>query len=157
MKLLCIAAATLAELLMCAAAAPVFADGRRDGRRLYAVSGSGRVNHVLMDPLSIEQTGPTTYVDRFRWVEHVWRRLSPSMKDRLIRNLSKLKPSSAFSGMGGLELVVFLIIAFVRRLSGVDLAYDKCIEAGDAQPGRRAVLTATQPRHRPHHITKTHL
>ena len=53
--------------------------------------------------------GPLTFLDRFKWASRIWRQLSPRQRNRLIRNSQLMKVSSFYSGLGGLEWLVFFI------------------------------------------------
>ena len=53
--------------------------------------------------------GPRNNEERYAWPEHVWENLSDSQKDNLVMNMCALSASSSFSGMGGLESILYMI------------------------------------------------
>ena len=99
-------------------------------------------------------TGPNTTDERFEWAGYHWTQMSPSRRDRLIRNLRRLKPSSAFSGYGGLEWVLWFIVGFINTVIATPLVFPKSFQAGDRDRSRLKVLQAFDNEHAPLHLTQ---
>ena len=60
--------------------------------------------------------GPTTHGERHLWMERCWTASTPEMRDRLIRNLDRLRVATFMSGMGCMVLIIFQISWLVSQL-----------------------------------------
>ena len=77
------------------------------------------------------------------------------MRDRLVRNMRRFKFSSHFSGMGGLELICFIIHYWLQRLLGKNafprpVSQHSCDMAGHC---RRTLESFSEP-WRPQHVAR---
>ena len=126
----------------------------RCGRELFADVERGRTDHLMFDFSTVTNPGPETHKERLLWMDWLWDHLAADQKDRMVRNLSILKLSSAFSGVGGMELVMFLLVWMVNRKIPNPLPYIRSTEAGDCCQSRRDVLKSLWQWARPLHITK---
>ncbi len=124
----------------------------RCGRELFQHSGRDRVRHVSFEP-DVVSDAPVSKVDAFQWPIWFWNQLSGVRKERLLRNLQRLAPSSAFSGYGGLELVLFMIIASLNLILPRKLPFIRALVAGDKCKSRQSVLLNMHRDHRPHHVS----
>ena len=59
--------------------------------------------------------GPETLDERWLWMEHDWNKSTPTMKDRLVRNLRRMVVRTKMTGMGCAELLIYMIWWFVRK------------------------------------------
>ena len=104
----------------------------RAGRQLFHVNGIRTAEHY--DFMSSDATceGPSTMIERFLWFDWLWTRFTGAQQDRLIRNLQHMLASSAFSGFGGFELVLFLLVLMCNRRLSTPLEFIRTFNAGDS-------------------------
>lgn len=67
------------------------------------------VEYINWSPCSNGVPGPRTHQERYAWMKHIWDRLSDEQRNLLLWNLQNLSASSAFSGLGGFEMILYCI------------------------------------------------
>ena len=123
---------------------------------LYGSSRKGYARQIKIEEDCTIHQGPEEYAHRFEWVPFLWGRvLTPKMRDRLVRNLQRLQFSSHFSGMGGLEMLIFIMCYWVNKLCGPSAVDNtRSLHACDIADHCRKTLAAYHHAWRPHHIAK---
>ena len=88
-------------------------------QRMYAhlplPSGSQRWRDVHLEG-NLSAPGPTTHTERHLWTERCWTASTPDMRDRLVRNIQRLRVATFMSGMGCMELILFQIAWLLEQL-----------------------------------------
>ena len=126
------------------------------GRALFSGLGDGglgqdSVEWLCFSACNNNPPGPISNSERMQWASHVWSGLSANQKDLLIANLRSLSASSAFSGVGGLEMILFLIWLECEKHSP-GLPPVSTFSSCDAAVHCRRVLLSFDSAHRPEHV-----
>ena len=129
----------------------------RCGRPLFDCQGTRTVDHPHLDWSFGTADGPSTHLERFAWFDWLWDHMSIECQLRLVRNLTKLVFTSAFSGFGGFELLIWLLIHYVNKRLVHKLPFKNAMSAGDKCRSRRDVLASFSKEARPIHITRDQL
>ena len=109
------------------------------------------VEHIYWGPCKNGIDGPRTNNERMAWPRHVWRKLTDNQRDTLITNMQRLSASSAFSGHGGLECILYLIWHECREhIPDIEpvSTYSSC----DLAKWCQKVLLNFDPSHRANHV-----
>ena len=126
----------------------------RKGRALFELHGRERVREVTFNWHQDFPPGPATHVERFQWPQFLWDKLPHWRKALLLRNLQRVHLSSAFSGYGGLEILIAMIVAFLNaKVLSCPISCPHSVEAGGKSESRRTILRSFRPEHRPVHVT----
>ena len=149
------AAASLAEMMSSPEKVPS-CNAAENSFSLYGTSRKGYAREIKIAEGETLHLGPAEYAHRFEWMPFLWHCcLSSRMRDILIRNLQKLVFSSHFSGMGGLEMVVFIMCFWVNNLCGSGTVPDiRSMHTCDKAEHCRKTLAAYHPDWRPHHVAR---
>ena len=110
--------------------------------------GAPSVHYVEMaDALSAPLL--TDPAQRMDWFHQCFGCMNAAMRARLIRNLQCISSSSFFSGIGGFETILFVLVAGVNKETGLDLDHVPCISACEMSRRRQLVLMELDERARP--------
>ena len=126
----------------------------RNGRALFQKYGTSRVEHVEFSELNERPAGPLTTHGRFNWMKWMWQHMYSWERDRLCRNLQRLLPSSAFSGYGGFEIVLAMIVGFVNLMLTDNIPHPRPLEAGDKSKVRQFLLRSYKSQLASVHVTQ---
>ena len=78
--------------------------------------------------------------DRPNWAVRMWSRFKPCMRDRLLRNVQRMILMSRFSGIGGFECVLYVIVCMLNLMVEQPIASCPCSKATEQSKSRQAVL-----------------
>ena len=132
-----------------------FADPMMLGRQRTAkpFKVEQKTQHIAFNPDAVFNAAHvSTFGDRFRWLEDGWRRLKPSMRDRLIRNLIMLVTTSTFTGMACCEIILYLLVKFINTKLAKPLPFVPTVSCCDTDPHTPVVLSAFEENARPLHV-----
>ena len=109
------------------------------------------VEHLEFRPADLSEL-PVLYATqhRFLWPHRIWERLTPERKDRLIRILRHLIGRSYFTGVGGFEVLLYVIVTAVNEYLTDKIPLIEVTNATEMQSNRQLVLKAMD--HGPHCI-----
>ena len=105
---------------------------------LHTDGGSSVYGLQMTEPLSSPVL--TKPVERMNWFSQCFARMDDDKRHRLIRNLQVLVSSSYFSGIGGFETILFLLVDGVNRETGLNLDHVPCVSACEMATSRQLVL-----------------
>ena len=103
-------------------------------------------------PRSVPRRGPDSMGTRFQWARHVWEKLDPDEKDRLIRNMARLECSSHFTGLGSFESIIFHIWHEINSHMLHPVPPVQTVHCCDKDTSRQRVLTSYKEKHKPLHV-----
>ena len=126
----------------------------RCGRPLFNHVGATKTEFVKFEPVPPDSLGPASRSERLCWFTWLWTHLDGGQRDRLVRNLKLMGSSSAFSGFGGWEIVLWFLVIGVNWFIPDAIDLIRSVNAGDLAPDRRQVLENLHPAIRPHHLTR---
>ena len=119
--------------------------------KMYACRGPSANREVVFDKSLISDVVLEPR-DRSALAERGWRTSSPEMRDRLVRNLMRLKPCSTFSGAGGLETILHFIRWEVNKHLHVPVPALDTTDATDICPYSQCVLRSYNAEYRHCHL-----
>ena len=121
-------------------------------RGLWSDTTEELVNNVEFAVLDKKPMGPTTQWGRLGWSDDQFQRLDPDMKDRLIRNLGRLRHKDYFSGSASVTQIWTQIVETVNRFTGGALPDVITTNSTELQQCRRDHINRLV-RGRPHHCS----
>ena len=125
--------------------------GKQRSARVYK-AGQKTTHYNLSRPTQVCMPMVATFQDRFCWADDGWGRLKGTMKDRLIRNLLMLVSTSTFTGMGCMEVILFILVKFVNKKLAKPIPFVPVLSCCDTDRHTPAVLGAFQKDARPFHV-----
>ena len=125
--------------------------GKPRSARVYK-AGQTTTHFTFNQPSQVRQTQVSCFADRFRWTEDGWERLKPSMRDRLIRNLLMSVSSSTFTGMGCMEIILYILVKFINSKLAKPIPLVPTVSACDVDRHTPVVLNAFEKKARPFHV-----
>ena len=87
--------------------------------------------------------------ERLLWPFRCWHRMSSDMRVRLVRNLQLLQARTHFAGVGGMEVVLFLIVWAINKLTNLGIEHVPCTNATESSWSRQEVLKRLDYKCRP--------
>ena len=119
-------------------------------RSLWSHTTEDNVSKVVFDkPLALP-AGPSSQWERLAWPDDLWQRLDGDMRDRLVRNLSRLRHKDHFSGSASSAQIWTQIVETVKRFTDITLPDVVTTNSTELQHYRRKhinLLERGRPRH----------
>ena len=116
------------------------ADTRCRKRPLFSHDES-TVHHVVFQKPEVSIPGPRNHDERFEWPHRQWKRYSSAERDRLIRNMTRLRFCTRFTGaVNAQQTIFYMIITFLNTLLADKIECPREIQACEKEPLRRKVL-----------------
>ena len=121
------------------------------GHMLDDTAALKRIRDVDFEVPVLCPPGPRTNKERYRWGRRCWDACTDAMKDRVIRNLRRMQLSTKMSGMGCMELILYIIFWECSQVCE-DVKLPKIVSACDCALSRVVALSAYRGGFGPEHV-----